>query len=227
MFVNYINFFHTYILQVEKYDVEQLVQLIEKLKKSEVSKLIETRIKEFEENRKKSSEEIFKELCFCILTANFNAERSIRIQEEIGNGFLFLEKEDLEKKLRELGHRFPKTRASYIVEARKFKDQLKKIMESLKEEELREWLVKNIKGLGYKEASHFLRNIGYKNFAIIDFHILNLLERFGLIKKPKALSRKKYFEIENLLREVAKIVELNLAELDLYLWYLETKKVLK
>ncbi|MEM7825560.1 MAG: N-glycosylase, partial [Candidatus Aenigmatarchaeota archaeon] len=68
---------------------------------------------------------------------------------------------------------------------------------------------------------------GYKNFAIIDFHILNLLERFGLVKRPKALSRKKYFEIENLLREVAKIVKLNLAELDLYLWYLETKKVLK
>ncbi|MEM7825786.1 MAG: N-glycosylase/DNA lyase [Candidatus Aenigmatarchaeota archaeon] len=207
--------------------MEQLVQLIEKLKKNEVSKLIETRIKEFEENRKKSNEEIFKELCFCILTANFNAERGIRIQEEIGNGFLFLEKEDLEKKLRELGHRFPRTRAYYIVEARKFKDKLKKIIESLKEEELREWLVENVKGLGYKEASHFLRNIGYKNFAIIDFHILDVLNKFKLIKKPKVITKKKYLEIESLLRKIAEEVKLSLAELDLYLWYLETRKVLK
>ncbi|MCS7106383.1 MAG: N-glycosylase, partial [Candidatus Aenigmarchaeota archaeon] len=122
---------------------------------------------------------------------------------------------------------FPKTRANYIVEVRKFKDELKNIFGKLSEEELREWLVKNVKGLGYKEASHFLRNIGYKNFAIIDFHILDLLERFGLIKKPKSLSRKKYLEIENLLKKIAEKAKLSLAELDLYLWYLETKKVLK
>lgn len=226
MLVNYINFFHIYILGVEKYDVK-LVRILEELKKSEVGKVIEDRIKEFEENRKKSSEEIFKELCFCILTANFNAERSIKIQEEIDDGFLFLEKEDLEKKLKELGHRFPKTRASYIVEARKFKDKLKKIMESLSKKELREWLVKNVKGLGYKEASHFLRNIGYKNFGIIDIHVLDVLARFKLIKKPKVLTKKKYFEIENLLRKISEKAKLNLAELDLYLWYLETKKILK
>lgn len=220
-------FFHTYIFEVEKYDVEQLIRTLEKLKKSEVKELVDTRIKEFEEMRKKSSEEIFKELCFCILTANFNAEKSIKIQKEIGDGFLFLDKKELEKKLKELGHRFPETRASYIVEARKFKDSLKNVLESLKEEEIREWLVRNIKGLGYKEASHFLRNIGYKNFAIIDFHILDLLEKFGLIKKPKTMTRKRYIEIESLLREIARKAGLNLAELDLYLWFLETGKVLK
>lgn len=220
-------FFHTYIFEVEKYDVEQLIRTLEKLKKSEVKELVDTRIKEFEENGKKSSEEIFKELCFCILTANFNAEKSIKIQKEIGDGFLFLDKKELEIKLKELGHRFPETRASYIVEARKFKDSLKNVLESLKEEEIREWLVRNIKGLGYKEASHFLRNIGYKNFAIIDFHILDLLEKFGLIKKPKTMTRKRYIEIESLLREIARKAGLNLAELDLYLWFLETGKVLK
>jgi N-glycosylase/DNA lyase len=228
MLMDHVNlFFHTYIFEVEKYDVEQLIRTLEKLKKSEVKELVDTRIKEFEEMRKKSSGEIFKELCFCILTANFNAEKSIKIQKEIGDGFLFLDKKELEIKLKELGHRFPETRASYIVEARKFKDSLKNVLESLKEEEIREWLVRNIKGLGYKEASHFLRNIGYKNFAIIDFHILDLLEKFGLIKKPKTMTRKRYIEIESLLREIARKAELNLAELDLYLWFLETGKVLK
>lgn len=92
---------------------------------------------------------------------------------------------------------------------------------------MREWLVKNIKGLGYKEASHFLRNIGFKNFAIIDFHIINLLVKYDIIKKPRTLTKIKYLEIETILRNIAKNLGVSLAELDLYLWYLETKKILK
>ncbi len=93
--------------------------------------------------------------------------------------------------------------------------------------ELREWLVKNIKGIGYKEGSHFLRNIGYKNLAIVDFHILDLLVQYELIEKPKVLTKKIYLDIENLLKRIAKELNLNLAELDLFLWYLETGKILK
>ena len=78
-----------------------------------------------------------------------------------------------------------------------------------------------------KEASHFLRNIGYKDVAIIDFHIIDLLERNGLIKKPKNMTKDKYIEIENILRSLARDVDLDLASLDLYLWYIETGKVLK
>ena len=113
------------------------------------------------------------------------------------------------------------------MKARKYKGSLKSIVESSNPHELREWLVKIVKGIGYKEASHFLRNIGYTNFAIVDFHILNLLERYNLIKKPKSLTKKEYLRIENLLRKIAKKLDLNLAELDLYLWYLETGKILK
>jgi N-glycosylase/DNA lyase len=70
---------------------KELLRAIEKLKKSnKVRKLVKNRLKEFQELHKASSEEIFKELCFCILTANFNAEKSIRIQKEIGDGFLHL-----------------------------------------------------------------------------------------------------------------------------------------
>ena len=84
-----------------------------------------------------------------------------------------------------------------------------------------------MKGLGFKEASHFLRNIGYDDYAIVDFHIVDLLVRHNLIKKPKTLSRVKYLEIEEILRKIAKKSGLTLAELDLYLWFLETIKVLK
>jgi len=213
-----------------KYDdlMRELINAIENLKKNQIKKLVDTRIKEFKEISNGSCSEIFKELCFCILTANFNAERSVNIQKEIDDGFLTLPEDQLAKKLRELGHRYPNTRAKYVVEARKYKDTLKDIIKAFDtENELREWLAKNIKGIGYKEASHFLRNIGYTNLAIIDFHIINALMKYELIKKPKVLTKRKYLEIEDLLRKIAKESELNLADLDLYLWYMETGKILK
>ena len=106
-------------------------------------------------------------------------------------------------------------------------DKLKEIVQFKNTNEIRDWIVKNVKGIGYKESSHFLRNIGFDNYAIIDFHIIDLLINHNLIKKPKYLTKKKYLEIENLLREIARKTDLTLAELDLYLWYLETGKILK
>ena len=90
----------------------------------------------------------------------------------------------------------------------------------------REWLAENIKGIGMKESSHFLRNIGY-DIAIIDFHILDILKRSGIIKRGIELNKNSYIEIENKLKIIAKSAKLTMAELDLYLWYMETGKVLK
>ncbi len=85
----------------------------------------------------------------------------------------------------------------------------------------------NVKDLGYKESSHFLRNIGFKGSAIIDFHIIDILADNRLIERPKALTKSDYLRIEGVLGNIAKKADLNLSELDLYLWYLETGKVLK
>lgn len=208
--------------------LKNLVESIEKEKRGPYGGIVKKRLMEFENMMKKSSEEVFKELCFCILTANFNAERSILIQETLGHALLTLPKRKLAERLKALGHRHPNTRAAYIVEARKFKYSLKKILKSFRDEALaREWLARNIKGFGFKEASHFLRNVGFKNVAIIDFHIIDLLARYGLIEKQKSLSAKKYLEIERLLESIAKKTGVTLAELDLYLWCMETGKVLK
>ncbi len=240
-------------------NLNPLIKIIKSLKSSPIKSTINSRMKEFSKLGKSSSNEIFKELCFCILTANFSAQGGIKIQNAVGGGFLILPEDELAKKLSELGHRFPNTRAKYIFEARnkffshsskrgqmkarKYKDNLKKILSDFDNElNAREWIVKDIKGLGMKEASHFLRNIGYKNLAIIDFHILDLLARNNLIEsrnsatpskrgrrnqKSKSLTPKKYIEIENLLRKIAEKTKLSLGELDLYLWYAETGKVLK
>ena len=206
----------------------ELLDSIRNLKRSKVGGLVDSRIKEFKEMGNKPSREIFKELCFCILCANYTAEGSMQVQKAIGDGFLALPESRLRERLRTLGYRFPNVRSEYIAEARRYKDSLKEITASFNDgNERRKWLIENIKGIGPKEASHFLRNIGYTDFAILDFHIINVLSRHGLIEKPKTLTKRRYLEIEELLRKIAGEADLNLAELDLYLWYMETGKVLK
>ncbi len=207
--------------------MQKLVEEIESLKHSEIGKKINKRINEFKELNKKPGEEIFKELCFCILTANYNAEKTIKIQNEIGQCFSKDSEEILAKKLRDYGHRYPNTRAKYIIESCKSRDLLMKVIRINQGNNLRDWIVNNVKGLGYKEASHFLRNIGFDDFAIIDFHIIDILVKHKLIIEPKTLTRRKYLEIENILRDLGKKTNTTLAELDLYLWYLETGKILK
>jgi N-glycosylase/DNA lyase len=206
-----------------------LIESIEDLKQSKISRVVKERIKSFDSLNQKSNQKWFKELCFCILTANFIAESGIKIQREVGDGFLTLDKAQLSTELRGLKHRFPSKRAEFIIEARKYKENIKNIICSFPNEfEAREWIVKNIKGINYKEASHFLRNVGYRNVAIIDRHVLNLLHRHQIIySKPKTLTRKTYLEIENALRGIANKFDLSLAELDLYLWFIGTGKILK
>ncbi len=207
--------------------MNNLINKIESLKNSEIEGLVNDRIKEFKEINKKSNDELFKEMCFCILTANFTAEKTIKIQDQIGECFLTDSKTELAKKLKNLGHRFPNTRAEYIVESAKCRDKLEEIAQFHDSKKLREWIVKNVKGLGYKEASHFLRNIGFDDYAIIDFHIVDILVDHNLIERPKTLTKRKYLEIENILGNLARKTDLSLAELDLYLWYMETGKILK
>ncbi|MBC7110131.1 MAG: N-glycosylase/DNA lyase [Archaeoglobi archaeon] len=205
---------------------EWLLKELEVLKSSEISEVVKKRIEEFIELGKRDEREIFKELCFCILTANFRADRCIEIQRRIGDGFLDLTFEELRDELRRLGYRYPERRAEFIVEARKHIGNLKRLLE-IDEREAREWLVKNLRGIGYKEASHFLRNVGKMNVAIIDKHIMSILSEFLGIEKPRSMTRKRYLEMEYVLREIAEEIGISLGELDLYLWFMKTGRVLK
>src|SRR3989344_77107 len=208
--------------------MNELIEKVKALRDKEIRSVIEQRMSEFESFKEKSDNEVFKELCFCLMTANFNAAKSIIIQKEINDGFLNWEKEKLSEELVRLGHRFPNARAGFIYDAQKYKDSIKQVLDAIENDiEKRAWLVKNIKGLGLKESSHFLRNIGHKDVAIIDFHIIDLLVKEGLIERPKTITPKVYIQVENLLRELSGRVNINLGELDLYLWYEETGKVLK
>jgi N-glycosylase/DNA lyase len=208
---------------------EKLINDIRKLMdKEEIRKVVEERLVEFRRLRNEGScEEIFSELSFCILTANYSAEGGIAIQKAVGNGFLYLQKNELTDILKRMGHRYPEKRAEFIVKNRPLLETICKMIRTGSGKKLREWLVENVHGIGMKEASHFLRNVGFSDVAIIDFHILNLLEKYGIIKKPKTLTKKKYLEIEEALEKIASEVGIGLDALDLYLWYMETGKVLK
>lgn len=201
----------------------ELVEEIKVIQGTLVKKIVEKRLREFKHA------DWFGELCYCILTANSTARKALEVQEKIGKGFFTLSLPQLQRFLKKIGYRFPNKRAEYIVAARKHAKNLrKKILGCRGSRKAREWLVENIRGLGWKEASHFLRNVGYENIAIIDRHVLNVLKEHKVINRiPKNLNEGKYLEMEKTLERVAEKLGMPLGELDLYLWFKETESVLK
>jgi N-glycosylase/DNA lyase len=162
------------------------------------------------------------------LAANFSASKSLEIQQEIHTNILKISKEELIEILRRKEHRYPETRAIYIINAREKMSYIYSLIRSQqKTHAIRDWLVNNVNGVGMKVASHFLRNTGMFDVAILDFHILNLLERNGVINRPRTLTRKKYLEIENILFYISQKIGIPPGILDLYLWYLETGNIVK
>jgi N-glycosylase/DNA lyase len=189
------------------------------------NKLIEQRLNEFQLMHAKDNAAWFSELCFCILTANSKAITAIEIQKEIGTcGFIEQTQDEVKTVIRKHGHRFHNNKAKYIIEAREFKN-IKDIVQSFKDaKEARNFIATNIKGLGFKEASHFLRNVGYSNVAIIDRHILRYLLAENLIAEiPKVITKKKYLECEQILESF----NIPMDKLDLIIWEKMTGKVLK
>ncbi len=178
-------------------------------------------------------EDIFAELIFCIMTPQskakscWNAVKKIFFEDFLLGG-------DTNKISKELNLvRFRHRKAEYIREATNLytnKMSIRKRLEQFDDIlDARDWLVKNVKGIGYKEASHFLRNIGLgENLAILDRHILKNLKSLGVIKViPRSLTRKRYFEIENKMREFANKTGIPISHLDLLLWYKETGEIFK
>ncbi len=207
---------------------DRLIGRINDLRESTIKKTVEKRLKEFKSLNSGTNKQWFSELCFCLLTANTSAELGMRIQEELGyEGFTDnASEEELAKKLKKAHYRFYNRRAHFIFLANKYRNNLKKELQ--KTGNKREWLVRNIKGLGFKEASHFLRNTGHLEYAILDKHILKLLKENNLIKEvPKTLNKDNYLRIEKILGNISKKLDINQGELDLYLWYMETDKILK
>ncbi len=198
---------------------------------------IQSRLKDFKLVWESGGEkDIFFELAFCILTPQSKAKSCDQGVRALVESDLLLEgnKNDIARVLRGCV-RFHNTKAENIILAKKKFSKgaglsIKPIIEQFKDpKEKRKWLVSNIKGMGYKEASHFLRNIGFvEDLAILDRHILKNLKLLGVIPEiPTSLTEKRYLEIEEKMRGFAENVKIPMSHLDLLLWYKETKEIFK
>lgn len=179
--------------------------------------------------RSASKNRLFEELCFCLLTPQSNAVTCDSIIQELRRLDLIFEGSERELRPFLKKARFYRKKASYLVEARqKF---LSPESVSLKQDPriIRDWLVEHIKGLGLKEAGHFLRNIGLgEDLAILDIHILRRLKSLGVIRDiPSSLGRKKYLEIEEKMRAFAQECNIPLGHLDLLFWSMGTGFIFK
>jgi ABC transporter with metal-binding/Fe-S-binding domain ATP-binding protein len=195
---------------------------------------IRSRLGNFRKLWLKSDRAVFAELCFCLCTPQ---SRAVSCDRAIGRmartGVLFRGgRKEMEKGLK--GVRFQRNKAGWILGARKlFTGKGRLVIKSRIDPDdipgTRKWLVKNVKGLGYKEVSHFLRNIGLgQEIAILDRHIMRNLKRFGVIEDiPKSLTPKRYKETEDRMRRFAMAIGIPLEELDLLFWSLETGRVFK
>jgi N-glycosylase/DNA lyase len=133
-------------------------------------------------------------------------------------------------------HRYPVARPGYVVVTRDYlredcgmrlRERLAAFTDPL---ERRDWLARErrVKGLGYKEASHFLRNIGLSGYAILDKHILRSLAEVGVIESPEPpTTRARYLATEERLKGFARTTRIDFDELDLVLWSMKTGEILK
>ena len=213
--------------------VDTLAKVVIKLEADRgVMCAVEERMREFQEVNHADSAKWFEELTYCLLTAYSSASMGERCVDALRGGNVLTKGgiEDVRACLRTQGHRFADRRAGYIVAARPYASKLKEIIQGEPSSKAaREWLVGNIKGLGMKEASHFLRNVGYFDLAVIDRHILAHMREHGLADADarKGITKRRYLEYEATLGKVAAKLGILLGKMDLYLWYEKTGRVMK
>ncbi len=208
--------------------MESLLEIYQKIKAE-----IENRIEEFDKVRKYGDNRSFlKELVFCLMTPQSKAKTCAKVADLLFRDDIVFKvsQEELADIIKNV--RFRNNKAKYIKEAVKKFDNtdIKKKIESFSSsEEAREWFVKNVKGYGYKEASHFLRNTGFGyGLSILDRHILKNLVEFKVIREmPKSITPGMYRKIEAKMNDFSKDLNIPMHHLDFVLWYKQTKEVFK
>lgn len=201
-------------------------------------KEIRSRLREFRDVWQTASDaRLWEEMVFCIFTAGASAKMGLKSVEALRPLLESGAHHEMTSALIAAGaHRFPNARPGYVIVTRNYlrescamrlRERLSNFRDPI---ERRDWLAKDprVKGLGYKEASHFLRNIGFKGYGILDKHIVRSLHELKVIDSPKPpTSRARYLESEEKMRRFAKRAGINFDELDLLLWSMKTGEILK
>jgi len=216
-------------MAVDKEKIKAL-QAVYKEKKS----AIVDRLADFKTTGGACDSEIFGELCFCILTPQSKAVKCDEIIRKLKQTKLLFEGGAKQISPHVKGARFYKNKTGYLIAARDHLSRsgsirIKDKIDSKDPVAAREWLVKNIKGIGYTEARHFLRNIGLgEHLAILDVHILRNLKELGVIPEiPSSLTKKRYLEIEEKLRSFSRDCGIPAGHLDILFWSMATGRIFK
>lgn len=197
---------------------------------------IRRRLGEFEAILKSGTDEdLWEEMVFCFFTGGCSAKMGMRSVAAVKDLLLDGGQAELATALTGV-HRYPNARSRYIVASRDFLREhcdlkLRSKLQSFDcHFERRDWLVKEkgIKGLGYKEASHFLRNVGFKGYSILDKHVLRCLAELKIIDDPKPPNtRSRYLRVEQKLKDLTAATQIDFDEMDLVLWSMKTGEILK
>ena len=201
-------------------------------------KEIRARLREFRRVWQTASDSrLWEEMVYCIFTAGASAKMGLRSVDALRPLLKTGVQAEMTKALVAAGaHRFPNARPGYVIVTRNYLEesfsmQLRRRLDSFRDPmERRDWLASEprIKGLGYKESSHFLRNIGFKGYGILDKHIVRCLCELKVIDSPKPpTSRGRYLETEDRMRRFAAATGIDFDELDLLLWSTKTGEILK
>lgn len=175
--------------------------------------------------------EYFYELCYCICTPQSKASAATQVQRKLMDLDFFNTKFDPTEILLDKTHyiRFHNQKAKRLLEAIDLFPIVTQILkESAPTKSKRLQLNSIIKGMGMKECSHYLRNIGEEGLAILDRHILKHLVIAGIYHEvPNISSINNYLKVEEQFLSFADSVQIPIDELDLLFWSFENGSILK
>ena len=185
---------------------------------------IEQKIQEFKNS---SQEQYFQEFLFCLLTPQSNAQRCWEAVQHLQA--LKKKTPSSIKNILRTRTRFHNNKSRYIQQAHKTWSQIQPLLATTDRKSLRNYLAEHVLGMGYKEAGHFLRNIGKSDnqIAILDRHILRNLKDLKIINTDSIKNTKHYLEIEKKFISFSKGIGIPIDHLDLLFWSKETGEIFK
>ena len=227
-----INFVEIPNSKIKPNSIKELFSFWDKTAKS----YIEQRVKHYSEVFTKGTDEaIFAELAFCIFTPQSKALSCWKAVNDLNDKNLLFTATATKIAKNINNVRFQNNKANFLVQARQQftsngKLNIKKFLKSFDNPIiLRKWIIDNIKGIGYKEAGHFLRNIGLGlDLAILDRHILRNLKFYNAIEEiPSTLTPKIYLDIEQKMINFCKDIKIPMSHMDLLMWAMQTGGIFK
>ncbi|MEI0567117.1 transcriptional regulator [Brachyspira pulli] len=224
-------------------DKEYAKHLMEIYKDKVLHERMKRRLEYFERVFKRDNDKrLFAELAFCICTPQTKARSgAAAIIDLYNNNLLFNGSAEKVANILIKHVRFHNMKAENIVLARKLyfpkgqfilKDRINEAVKNDAMVELRNQLAKEVKGYGLKEASHFLRNIGFgQKIAILDRHIMRVMDKLSILPEgmtPKtSLTKNNYLQCESNLVEYSKSEKIPMEYLDFVFWYDATNDIFK